>query len=39
VKPAEVAGLVAYLLAGEAGVMTGAVIDFDQNVAGAYPEQ
>ena len=38
VKPAEVAGLAAWLLAGEAGVMTGAVIDFDQNVAGAYPE-
>jgi NAD(P)-dependent dehydrogenase (short-subunit alcohol dehydrogenase family) len=39
VKPAEVAGLAAFLLAGESGVMTGAVIDFDQNVAGAYPEQ
>ena len=38
VKPAEVAGLAAYLLSAEAGVMTGAVIDFDQNVAGAYPE-
>lgn len=38
VKPAEVAGLAAYLLAPEAGVMTGAVIDYDQNVAGAYPE-
>jgi NAD(P)-dependent dehydrogenase (short-subunit alcohol dehydrogenase family) len=38
VKPAEVAGLAAYLLAAESGVMTGAVIDYDQNVAGAYPE-
>jgi NAD(P)-dependent dehydrogenase (short-subunit alcohol dehydrogenase family) len=38
VKPEAVAGLVAYLLAPEAGVMTGAIIDFDQNVAGAYPE-
>ena len=38
VKPDEVAGLAAYLLAPEAGVMTGAVIDYDQNVAGAYPE-
>jgi NAD(P)-dependent dehydrogenase (short-subunit alcohol dehydrogenase family) len=38
VKPAEVAGLAAYLLSAEAGVMTGAVIDYDQNVAGAYPE-
>ena len=38
VKPDEVAGLAAYLLAPESGVMTGAVIDYDQNVAGAYPE-
>lgn len=38
VKPAEVAGLASYLLAPEAGVMTGALIDYDQNVAGAYPE-
>jgi NAD(P)-dependent dehydrogenase (short-subunit alcohol dehydrogenase family) len=38
VKPDAVAGLAAYLLAPEAGVMTGAVIDYDQNVAGAYPE-
>ena len=38
VRPDEVAGLAAYLLAPESGVMTGAVIDYDQNVAGAYPE-
>ena len=38
VHPEEVAGLAAYLLAPEAGVMTGAVIDYDQNVAGAHPE-
>ena len=38
VKPDEVAGLAAYLLAPESGVMTGAIIDYDQNVAGAYPE-
>ncbi len=38
VKPAEVAGLASYLLAPEAGVMTGAVIDYDQHVEGAYPE-
>jgi NAD(P)-dependent dehydrogenase (short-subunit alcohol dehydrogenase family) len=37
-KPDEVAGLAAYLLAPEAGVMTGAIIDYDQSVAGAYPE-
>jgi NAD(P)-dependent dehydrogenase (short-subunit alcohol dehydrogenase family) len=38
VKPAHVADLVAYLLGPASGVMTGALIDFDQNVSGAYPE-
>jgi len=38
VKPTEVAPLVAYLLSPRSGVMTGALIDCDQNVAGAYPE-
>ena len=38
VKPDHVAGLASYLLSGASGVMTGALIDFDQNVAGAYPE-
>ncbi len=38
VKPAHVAGLVSYLLSGESGVMTGAMVDFDQNVNGAYGE-
>ena len=38
VKPTEVAPLVAYLLSPRSGVMTGAIIDCDQNVAGAYPE-
>lgn len=38
VKPAHVAGLASYLLGPLSGVMTGAIIDFDQNVAGAYPE-
>lgn len=38
VKPAHVAGLASYLLSAESGVMTGALVDFDQNVAGAYPE-
>ncbi|HVZ13224.1 MAG TPA: SDR family oxidoreductase [Bauldia sp.] len=37
-KPAELAGLITYLLSPESGVMTGALIDYDQNVAGAYPE-
>jgi NAD(P)-dependent dehydrogenase (short-subunit alcohol dehydrogenase family) len=38
VKPAHVAVLASYLLSGASGVMTGALVDFDQNVAGAYPE-
>lgn len=38
VKPAHVAGLVSYMLSPASGVMTGALVDFDQNVAGAYPE-
>ena len=38
VKPEQVAGLVAYLLSPESGIMTGALVDYDQNVAGAYPE-
>ncbi|OSQ36950.1 SDR family oxidoreductase [Thalassospira mesophila] len=38
VKPDEVAGLAAYLLTAESGVMTGAIIDYDQYVCGAYPE-
>ena len=38
VKPDQVAGLAAYLLSPESGVMTGALIDYDQRVTGAYPE-
>jgi NAD(P)-dependent dehydrogenase (short-subunit alcohol dehydrogenase family) len=38
VKPEEVSGLAAYMLSPESGVMTGALVDYDQNVAGAYPE-
>ncbi len=38
VKPDHVAGLVSYMLSPGSGVMTGALVDFDQNVAGAYPE-
>lgn len=37
-KPHQLAGLASYLLSPEAGVMTGALIDYDQNVPGAYPE-
>ena len=35
-KPAEVARAVAYLASEESGMMTGAIIDFDQSVAGCY---
>ena len=38
VQPDHVAGLASYLLSSASGVMTGAVIDFDQNVAGSFPE-
>ncbi len=34
--PAEVAGAVNFLVSGDAGMMTGAVINFDQSVWGAY---
>jgi NAD(P)-dependent dehydrogenase (short-subunit alcohol dehydrogenase family) len=36
IRPADVAGLATYLLSDAAEMMTGAVIDFDQNVMGAY---
>ena len=36
VKPAEVAQVVAFLLSQRAGLMTGSIIDFDQNVMGTY---
>jgi NAD(P)-dependent dehydrogenase (short-subunit alcohol dehydrogenase family) len=35
-KPDEVARAVAYLASGESGLMTGAIIDFDQAVLGCY---
>ncbi len=38
IKVEEVAPLVTYLLSPQSGVMTGAVIDIDQHVTGAYPE-
>jgi NAD(P)-dependent dehydrogenase (short-subunit alcohol dehydrogenase family) len=37
-KPDELAGLVAYMLSAESGVMTGALVDYDQWVPGAQPE-
>jgi NAD(P)-dependent dehydrogenase (short-subunit alcohol dehydrogenase family) len=36
VKPAEVAQVVAFLLSDRAGLMTGSIIDFDQNIVGTY---
>lgn len=38
IKPDELAGLVAYMLSAESGVMTGALVDVDQWVPGAQPE-
>lgn len=37
-KPHQLAGLASYLLSADAGVMTGALIDYDQNIPGSYPE-
>ena len=38
IHPDELAGLVTYLLSPESGVMTGALIEYDQFVTGARPE-
>ena len=38
VKPEHVAGLASYMLGSGSGVMTGSIVDFDQNVAGSSPE-
>lgn len=38
VKPGDVARLASYMLGPNSGVMTGAVVDFDQPVADAPPE-
>ncbi len=37
-KPDEVAGAVAFLASNDSGIMTGAVVDFDQSVPGAGPQ-
>lgn len=37
-RPGQLAALAAYLLGPEAGIMTGALVDYDQNIPGAYPE-
>jgi NAD(P)-dependent dehydrogenase (short-subunit alcohol dehydrogenase family) len=36
IRPTDVAGLATYLLSDAAAMMTGSLIDFDQNVMGAY---
>ena len=36
VKPTEVAEVVAFLLSGRSGLMTGSIIDFDQSVIGTH---
>jgi NAD(P)-dependent dehydrogenase (short-subunit alcohol dehydrogenase family) len=36
IEPAEVARAIAFLATDESGLMTGAVVDFDQNVLGTY---
>ena len=36
IRPSDLAGLAVYLLSDAAEMMTGALIDFDQNVMGAY---
>jgi NAD(P)-dependent dehydrogenase (short-subunit alcohol dehydrogenase family) len=38
IDPDQLAGLVTYLLSAESGVMTGALVEYDQFVAGAHPE-
>jgi NAD(P)-dependent dehydrogenase (short-subunit alcohol dehydrogenase family) len=36
IKPAEVARAIAFLASSEAGLMSGAIVDYDQSVRGAY---
>lgn len=38
IKPPEIASLIAYMLSPESGVMTGALVEYDQQVSGSYPE-
>ena len=37
-KPDQLAGLASYMLSPSAGVMTGAIVDYDQQIPGSYPE-
>ena len=36
IKPSEVAQVVAFLLSERSGLMTGSILDFDQNIVGTY---
>ena len=38
VKPHQIAPLIAYLLSPNSGLITGAIIDYDQQIVGAVPE-
>ena len=38
VKPGQIAPLIAYLLSPDSGIITGAIIDYDQQIIGAVPE-
>lgn len=38
VKPGHVAELASFMLSDASGVMTGSLVDFDQTIAGTYPE-
>ncbi|MCO5063964.1 MAG: SDR family oxidoreductase [Rhizobiaceae bacterium] len=38
VKPHQLAVLIAYMISPQSGVMTGALVDYDQNIAGAFGE-
>ena len=38
VKPDQLAALLPYMISSESGVMTGSLVDYDQNVSGAFPE-
>ncbi|WP_376702325.1 SDR family oxidoreductase [Mesorhizobium sp. ISC25] len=38
VKPAQLARLISYMISPQSGVMTGSLVDYDQNIAGSSPE-
>jgi NAD(P)-dependent dehydrogenase (short-subunit alcohol dehydrogenase family) len=38
VKPDQLARLISYMISPQSGVMTGSLVDYDQNIAGSSPE-